>query len=433
MFTKVQSYSNVIQVSIIAIVFLISSCKKDEDPITPPADPSETQKHIDWSSLAKSPWPMYGGGPQFTFRSDYEGPKNGSIDWEISIPNVSRSQAMTSPVIGADSTIYFVSSFENLPVYGPNAQLYAVSHDGKVKWKRRLVKDSSELGWFTSVTTPTVLSDGSIIVATPYNLVLSFSRDGNLNWFFEIPSKSIDSKTIVANKTGELYFVDQDGILYCLNNNGTLKWTRYVDFGFSQNFAPSISPDGLTLYLPGANGSKTLYAYTMDGDLNWTFDIPKYTAAYPLIDNNGNIYFATVSPRKDTINSFVYSLNNNGGLRWKYKITSQYPSNLVLDHYGKIYFIDDNGTSAWIVCIDIQGNMKWTTGLSGGVLNDLCIDKSGSLYIYTNQLFKYSNDGKTITPLPVFQPIWTLPAIGIDNSLIVTSVGLNNTFLTKIK
>ncbi|KAB2962347.1 PQQ-binding-like beta-propeller repeat protein [Zoogloea sp.] len=434
MYTKVRSLSIIFLVSMTTIIFLISSCKQDKDPITPPADPPETQKHIEWPSLAKSPWPMYGGGPQFTFRSEYNGPSIGEVEWTLNVPGVNKVQSITSPVIAPDSTIYFVSSYETLPDFPtPNALLYAVEPDGTIKWKRRIAKDSSDYGWFYSLTTPTVLVSGDIIVASPQFHIFSFSPEGNLNWYFESPAKAIDSRTIVASKSGDLFFVNQDGVLYCLNPNGSLKWTQYVDFGFSQSHSPSISPDGATLYLTGAPGSKSLYAFTIDGIQKWFFDNPKYLLYHPLIDNEGNIYVPTHSPKKDTVNSFIYSLNGNGEIRWKYKISSQFPSNLVMDSYGNIYFIDDNGTSFWITCLDYNGNKQWTKILSQVHTNTLFIDREGSLYIYTDHFYKYSNKGNTVTTLPISQPIWTSPIIGSDNSIIVTSVGSSNTYLTKIK
>jgi sugar lactone lactonase YvrE len=436
MFTKVQSHSIVSLVSIITIVFLISSCKKDEDPITPPADPPETQKHIDWPSLAKSPWPMYGGGPQFTFRSVYSGPDGGNIAWIDTIPGVNKTESMTSPVIGPDSTIYFISSFEMLPIYGPSALLYAVSADGIFKWKKRLAKDSTDSGWYSSVTTPVIISDGSIILATLKGYVMSFSPQGTVNWVYETNPKAIVSRSVIVDKSGDLYFVDQDAYLYSLTSKGQLNWKIKIDNGFSQGFAPAISPDGNTLYAPGAVDSKSLYALNIDGTLKWTFDAKNVLGSYPLIDNEGNIIVGTYSGIKDTVNSYVYSLKDDGSIRWKYKKQKDTFSGATMDNDGNLYFVDGTGTSRWLVSLNYYGELQWKYMFNNPVTSGVVCDKDGNIYVCTSDnmsMFIVTNSGTLKKEIKLSSLVWTTPVISNDRSVIITSVGTSSTFITKYK
>jgi hypothetical protein len=71
--------------------------------------------------LANAPWPMLQHDPQHTGRSPYVGPASPTLKWRYE-----RDSKLFYPAIGTDGTIYVGS-------YG--GYLYAISPDGKEKWR----------------------------------------------------------------------------------------------------------------------------------------------------------------------------------------------------------------------------------------------------------------------------------------------------------
>jgi len=70
----------------ILIAILFCACMEDVDKVNDDIIISMPQSHIEWPSLADSPWPMYRHDPQSTNRSQFQGPQTGIPEWILEIP-----------------------------------------------------------------------------------------------------------------------------------------------------------------------------------------------------------------------------------------------------------------------------------------------------------------------------------------------------------
>jgi len=139
-----------------------------------------------------------------------------------------------SPSIGPDGTIYFRS----------DQKLYAVNPDGSEKWSVN----------FQGTALPAIGSDGTIYLGSTDKTFQALNpANGEVLWKFTEGHSLYSAATIDAN--GVIYFGSEDGKLYALNSDGSLKWS--FDAGSTVAAPPSIAPDG-TIYFGTADG--LLYA-----------------------------------------------------------------------------------------------------------------------------------------------------------------------------
>ncbi|MDH4209067.1 MAG: PQQ-binding-like beta-propeller repeat protein, partial [Anaerolineae bacterium] len=173
-----------------------------------------------------SPWPMYGGDPQHTGRSQAQGPIVPALKW------VYRAGLLAgSPVSAADGSLYFGSLDGNL---------YALSPDGVEMWR-------SPLGQISG--TPALSPEGLIYVgvASPVEeMFYALNRDGSVAWRFHLEGHIVESAPVVATD-GILYVSASDtqtggGAVVALSPDGGERW-RY-EVASRLPFSPTLGPDG---------------------------------------------------------------------------------------------------------------------------------------------------------------------------------------------
>jgi hypothetical protein len=135
---------------------------------------------------------MYAVAPDGTKRWDYF--TNGAI--------------FSSPVLGADGSVYFASD---------DTRFYALApEDGRLRWRVELNSSSA--------STAAVRGDGTILVAADDGVVRALEpADGGVRWRFDTraaPGDYVESSLLVA-RDGALYFGSLDGRLYKLRGNGS--------------------------------------------------------------------------------------------------------------------------------------------------------------------------------------------------------------------
>jgi outer membrane protein assembly factor BamB len=171
---------------------------------------------------------------------------DGTLNWIFNVPGGGIS---SSPAIGSDGTIY-VGSYDTY--------IYAINPDGTQKWAFRTggaVISSAAVG-----------SDGTIYVGSGYpnDKFYAINHDGSEKWTLNCP---ISWSSPAIGLQGEIYFGSQDGYLYAVNANGTLRWK--FDAGNIIYASPAIGYDG-TIYV-GADYGK-FYAINPDGSINWVYN-----------------------------------------------------------------------------------------------------------------------------------------------------------------
>ena len=237
-----------------------------------------------------SPWPCFGGNEMRTSLSEYYTDYiDGTLMWVYHIGN-----AVASPVVGEDGTVYAGSADGNL---------YAIRPDGTLKWK------------FESSP---VMGDGEPI-------------------HFEFESSP------AIGRDGTIYFNSWDGNLYAINPDGTLRWKSEV---LGMSATPAIGSDG-TNYTRSADGN--LYAIDPQNILKWTFPVDKIVLSSPAIGANGTTYSGSYDGN-------LYAVNSVGTLKWKYQTGGSIDSTPAIGRDGTIYTgssdgclyaINPNGTLKW--------------------------------------------------------------------------------------
>jgi outer membrane protein assembly factor BamB len=394
---------------ILSVFFLIITSCDTTDPKPPEEKPPGYQEDIPWPSLADSPWPMEHGNPQSTGRSVSGSLLYYDTLWCKSFEGPISVQNFTSVIIDEDSTIYFGSSFENSSS-GQVSYLYAMTINGDIKWRYKFEVPQIS-------TTPLIGADGTIYVASRENYLYAFYPNAEVKWKFDAHSP-IYYMALNIDKEGVLYFVSSENILFAVNPDGSKKWDLYFDEGFASTSMNglSISPNGDVLYVPGL--SKTLYAISIEGTLEWSFDNGGGISMIPMVESNGNILFSTTCNYFFTCETEkIVCLDPEGNIYWEQDEdgSSILP---VIDEFGSSYFRNTNG----ILSFSYEGKLNWNSTLNFSE-TPLVIDRDNNIYAnYQDQVVKinYSN-GTIINTVHASLYSNATPALGY-NLLIVPSV-----------
>ncbi len=328
-----------------------------------PGDPDDAdvfrvpQQHIDWPSLANTPWPMLHHDPQFTGRSEHDGPTFGSI-----FRKVDMGMSFGSAVVGYDSSIFI----------GGYRELDRFDYEGNLNWR-------FENGRATE-SSPIISIDSSILV--PFGLeFLSLSASGQLNWSSNI--EVVYGLGFNIDMDGNLYFVDETSTLNALSSDGSLLWQlsdeRILE---GADTAPVFSPDGQTIYVQGDSVSVLAIDINTQSIL-WTFgDEPLYSS--PAIDNAGFLYFTPGRANKiaDSIWT-IYTLTGDGDINWEFDVVCSMVldnTEATIDHDGNIYFAYDT-----LYSFQNDGILRWKYGFENNRISNVSLicDNNNVIYVGT--------------------------------------------------
>jgi outer membrane protein assembly factor BamB len=163
------------------------------------------------------------------------------------------STTYSTPAIGIDGTVYFVTEYGKLFAISPPTS----GSEGILKWSYSINT--------TTYSSPAISSDGTIYVGTYTNTLYAFTASGALKWTCGIPTNIFYSSPAIGSD-GTVYVGANDGTgtgadtMFAITaptsgTTGIIKWSYRIDSGtFS---SPAIGPDG-TIYIILNNGK--LYA-----------------------------------------------------------------------------------------------------------------------------------------------------------------------------
>jgi len=283
------------------------------------------------AQLADSPWPMFRGNQQHTGRSRYDTSHvDGTVKWTFTLGRWAES----SPVIGADGTIY---------IGDHDSKLYAIKPDGTEKWTFQagepVYSDYWEI-WKGILSTPAIGSDGTIYFTSMANNLYAINPDGTEKWTFPI-DLSVDvwsSPAIGAD--GTIYVGSHDnyqGKLYAINpEDGSKRWAFQA--GSDVCSSPAIGEDG-TIYVGSRDSALDqgkLYAINPeDGSKRWDFTTGKYIESSPAIGADGTIYIGSIDHN-------LYAINPDGSEKWRfYVLCCGWSSSPAIGSDGTIYVASD--------------------------------------------------------------------------------------------
>jgi outer membrane protein assembly factor BamB len=268
--------------------------------------------------------------------------------------------------LGKDETIYF----------GTNKQFFAYYLNGSLKW----IFDKEKK--FSGTTTMDF--DGTIYVGTDDGHLYAIYPNGTIKWEYYVGKYDYIYDPAVDDQ-GYIYFTTVDtNSLFCLNPNGTLKWKYTVDSDFS--YGPVIGDDGTIYIVPIHN----LMAINPDGTEKWDIYMDNW-AGHPSLAPDGSIIVAGAG------GDYVTAVDpSNGYILWQYLISKSVnyidKSEVAIGGDGTIYFAYSFYDKVGYLCaLTSDGILKWETHLTSDIqpyrncyiFSEPCICSDGTVYITT--------------------------------------------------
>jgi outer membrane protein assembly factor BamB len=245
-----------------------------------------------------------------------------------------------------DGKINDVEAEGNVYVVTTNAS-YAFSYDGKKLWQGKGGKDIEVGNGRVYIAADTSMESD---VATyfdadfiRYKDKLYLTKDNKLiadEWKFEAEAGLTD---VVIDK--DIYVGSYDGNVYCLDENGKIKWKYTAGWGISD-----VDFDSKSIYVGSYDGN--VYCLDKEGGIQWIFSC---NASVHHIKAYGDLIFATSSDgRFYAVNksdgTVIYSFAPSYEIEGVYNyITTPVNSNIVAIN-GKVFF----SAAGKIYCLDAE-------------------------------------------------------------------------------
>ena len=341
---------------------------------------------------ASAPWPKFRADARQTGRSAIRGDATTGARW--SFPT--GKGVFSSPVVGADGTIYVGSADQTF---------YALHPDGTVAWKH----ETGEI-----IDSAALLDDrGRVYVGSGDGHVYAFdAATGDVVWTFAAdapgPGALINwfEGNVAMGPDGTLYAPNDNFHVYALDRDGAQVWRQ--DMPDQTWSSPAIDPATGRLAI-GNNAmvsvlGSNLWSFDAGGALSWEVSTSNGSiAASPLMAQNGDVIvggfdgyvhaidpdthlekwsFATrdhiyaspgelpdgtiVQPSAD---GTVYALDpDTGALRWQFDTLEPIRSSPAIDAQGRIYVGSGEGR---LFVLNPDGTLRWSLLLISDIRNDL--------------------------------------------------------------
>ena len=397
------------------------------------------------ASAGPGDWSMFHRDAQRTGRSPYLGSSTSTTKtgWPYNIG----AAIYSSPVLGADGTIYVGAYDSNLhaltpagiqkwafptgagirssPAVGPDGTIYVTAQNNTLY----AVTDngaSATLKWSFAATTgisssPVIGSDGTIYFGAG-NFVYALTDNGNAGiqkWKYTLNNgDTIGQQSPAVGTDGAVYIGSTNDYLYAINPDGSKRWTYQAGGSFG-GFGLSIGADG-TVYIGCQDDN--LYAINSAGMLKWTYKTNNQIWSTPAIAKDGTLYFGSSD-------SNLYCLADNGNSatkNWSYTASGGITSSPAIGTDGTIYFTS-TGANNGCVALNANGTVKWINAAVGGSFSSPAIAPDGSLYLGSEGGVLYAIGG-TPNPTPIISLTKTVTPNSAKHGDVVqyTLKGVNN-------
>ncbi len=388
------------------------------------------------AQLADSPWPVFHGNLQLTGLSPYDTSHiDGTVKWTFKAGEGIES----SPVVGTDGTIYFGAH---------DGYLYSVNKEGKLKWKLKIGTPIGKMAGYTETGgeaksfiydantsipgSPAIGKDGTVYIASRDQYLFAISSDGKEKWKFPLGVAFDSWSSPLIGSDGTIYMTSAKpkGGLYAINPDGTEKWHYKVEMGAFNSAA--IGVDG-TIYIafPTSYNQNALIAINPDGTKKWEIPLTFFSESSPTIAGDtiyigtyteeltgAGLYAISISERKikwhsdlntrevmttpavskdgstiyvGTFEGVFYAINADGSIKWNLNTGKEIGSSAAIGADGTVYFGSNN---KFFYAMDPNGKEKWSYDTKSSVASSPAIDADGTIYFGAWDKKLYALGGK---------------------------------------
>ena len=304
-----------------------------------------------------APWPMFGGCPAHPGRSPFLGAQSPTVKWEVPVGVPVGAPAagppfLSSPVIGADGTVYVGSRF----------WLAAVDRAGTIRWQTR--PDGSVQKNGGSLSTPAVAADGTLYVGSQDGHLYAIAAgDGAEVWRLHTGGPVVSSPLVAPDGTVYVGSGGAPGGLLAATPDGSLLW-RFAAGPVSSS--PALGSDG-TIYVGSSDGR--LYAVDANGHERWVHPIGAPVVSSPAVGTDGTVYAGSTD-------GDLFALAPDGSERWHFPTYGSILTSPALGDDGTVYIGSLDGR---LHAVGPDGTERWSLPL-GGPVSTAAVGADGTVY-----------------------------------------------------
>lgn len=234
-------------------------------------------------------------------------------------------------------------------------------------------------------SSPAVGADGTVYVGSNDGYLYAIASDGTLKWR-GTTANSIDLASPAVGADGTVYVGSSDGYLYAFN--GTTGARRWRFASTSQlSSAPAIASDG-TVYFRDDTTLYALTSNTSNATRKWSFALAGGTYGSPSIATDGTVYVGAAG-------GAFYAVNPDGTQKWRFTANDDIYASPAIAADGTILFATFAGT---VYALQPNGTTKWTWHLAdanNGITSSPAVGPDGTIYFaaYDHKLHALDANG----------------------------------------
>ncbi len=237
---------------------------------------------------------------------------------------------------------------------------------------------------------------------------LGWAQPGGKIWEFKT-RKEITSTALIAGD-GSILVGGNDGFLYSLNSNGTLRWE--LALGSAIVATPSLGADGLA-YVGTVAGM--VFAVTPAGKIQWQYNATSSIEASLALGVDDTLFVACMDGR-------LLALTTQGQLRWSYTAKGAIHSSPIVGPDSSVYLADRAG---WLHAVSQAGLPLWQFNIGAPVEGSPIIGEDGVILLgaLDRRVYAFRSDGTKLWSYDTGHSIYGAPAAAVDGTIYVGTEG----------
>lgn len=216
-------------------------------------------------------------------------------------------------------------------------------------------------------SSPAMAKDGTVYFGGNDGYLYALNPDGTLKWKASLPNGQ-DSAGVAVADDGTILAPARDGYLRAFQPDGTQRWQLSLSAALFNS--PAISSDGL-VFIKTYDGN-VVAVDLATGTLKWSYAAGTTDSfAGPVIGRDGTIYCG------GTDGYFHAIKPQTGTLLWKYPVDAEIYTSAAIDDQGNLYFASTGGT---LYSLTSTGQLRWKRSFSASITSSPVVS-DGTVYL----------------------------------------------------